>query len=986
MTIKALSSTKIGVVDPVTGIITVPVPTPPIASGTFAPPAGEIGVAYSYDASVLFTGGTPDSYSLATGTLPDGLSLNTSTCVISGTPTTDETQTGISVTGTNVYGSATTNTAEIDVTDPAEIAPIASGTFAPPNGVISSAYSYATAVLFTGGAPTSYSLATGTLPSGLSLNTSTGLISGTPTTEETQAGVSITGTNATGSDTTNTASMTVLDNAGTDSVVMTVATADVPPASLVYGRTVAINDVLGYSTNAPKDGGGNGTLSVDSLGVPTITDNGDSVTTYGNHLVTFDYDGGASETEYVVNGDIAQIEAHFTAYPKDAAGNTVLTPSATARLIYVDDTGGDDFAAGPSGNSTVMYTLSDLPNMGDWENPGAVKAYKSADAARLKVNSGAGDWVLFKRGEEFVVDKPMYVRSGASALLPTVYGAYGTGARPHINPDVTHSDGITFSMADQNYVAIIGLLCYPTFYDPNHADWIGWTVKDPAPKFFKYFSGSVQQGLLITDCECKYYPGNVTIASGMTDVTIRRNKFGYSNNEEGEAGSMFLSKTSALVEDNQIIHTGWYQQSMPITAVADSGTAIDYGGTETGTVTVSPDPGWGIDQWATATIDIATSGWDSSAAVITHDGKIVSNTSDTITFETRYFPASPPHKQYPDCDFTGGGQQFIIGRYQETRLGMASGKSQAIYHVYGRDSIIRNNNFVSNCAFGYKNTSNRYSIDDPGGVEPGSWNIAVYDNMFTDGIGGISIAGNTESGLGFRYKDMRVFNNAFSKIGEFDVTRQSLAWTLTLEDCEGGLVANNILAQIGHNRLPGPQVILGVNLAGHQKDVVASRNVLFDVGRETATHVPGNYDPPWTYGGPNPTADSTQNNHWIGNYVQQQNKSCLCIGRYFSGFGVNMAENKYFSNMAGTSWFDLDSTLVTAATFFAETGETDATLTLIPFVDDAVSLENYQTLLGGTATREAYGEDAWDKVWTTEWDDLSPEVVVKYFQAGFKEA
>lgn len=91
-----------------------PVIDPPIASGTFAPPDAKVGAAYSYDISVLFTGGNVSTYTL-NGTLPDGLSLHPSTGVISGTPTQEEVATGISITGTNTAGSDTTNTASITV-------------------------------------------------------------------------------------------------------------------------------------------------------------------------------------------------------------------------------------------------------------------------------------------------------------------------------------------------------------------------------------------------------------------------------------------------------------------------------------------------------------------------------------------------------------------------------------------------------------------------------------------------------------------------------------------------------------------------------------------------------------------------------------------------------------------------------------------------------------------------------------------------------
>lgn len=85
----------------------------PIASGIPIFTDGTIGVAYSYDTSILFTGGAVDTYSV-NGTLPNGLSINPSTGEISGTPTTAEVDT-ISITAENSGGIATTIASSITI-------------------------------------------------------------------------------------------------------------------------------------------------------------------------------------------------------------------------------------------------------------------------------------------------------------------------------------------------------------------------------------------------------------------------------------------------------------------------------------------------------------------------------------------------------------------------------------------------------------------------------------------------------------------------------------------------------------------------------------------------------------------------------------------------------------------------------------------------------------------------------------------------------
>jgi len=137
-----------------------------------APPSGEVGVAYSNQLTV--TGGTsPFTWSVSAGTLPPGLTLNASTGLLSGTPTAAG-----SSTFTVRVVDASTQSATQSVTLVIAAAPALS--FAPAAGEVNVAYSQQP--VRTGGtAPFAWAVTAGSLPAGLSINASTGLVSGSPT-------------------------------------------------------------------------------------------------------------------------------------------------------------------------------------------------------------------------------------------------------------------------------------------------------------------------------------------------------------------------------------------------------------------------------------------------------------------------------------------------------------------------------------------------------------------------------------------------------------------------------------------------------------------------------------------------------------------------------------------------------------------------------------------------------------------------------------
>src|SRR5579862_2772582 len=141
---------------------------------------GQVGTAYS--ATLVATGGTtPYTWSLTSGTLPSGLVLNSSSGAITGTPTVTANATPLTFKVTDSSNPVQTKTVNLTLTIAANTTTALSiTTTSLANGQVGTAYS-ATLMATGGTTPYTWSLTSGTLPSGLTLNASTGAITGTPT-------------------------------------------------------------------------------------------------------------------------------------------------------------------------------------------------------------------------------------------------------------------------------------------------------------------------------------------------------------------------------------------------------------------------------------------------------------------------------------------------------------------------------------------------------------------------------------------------------------------------------------------------------------------------------------------------------------------------------------------------------------------------------------------------------------------------------------
>jgi hypothetical protein len=168
----------------------------------------------SFNAFTSVSNGTvPYTYYVSSGTLPIGIILNSGNGLVSGTPNTVQSAANVtfSVRDVNnvVASTTTTRSFEVTVIPISAVAGSTTTVSATQNSAITSFNAFTS--VSNGTVPYTYYVSTGTLPPGITINSSTGLVSGTPNTAQSAANVtfSVKDVNNVVASTTTTTSFTV---------------------------------------------------------------------------------------------------------------------------------------------------------------------------------------------------------------------------------------------------------------------------------------------------------------------------------------------------------------------------------------------------------------------------------------------------------------------------------------------------------------------------------------------------------------------------------------------------------------------------------------------------------------------------------------------------------------------------------------------------------------------------------------------------------
>jgi PKD repeat protein len=380
--------------------------SPPNAPGT-------VGTVDTYP---IVATGLPTSYT-ATG-LPPGLTLNPLTGTISGTPTTPGTYV-VTITATNSGGTSAPVTLTI-VVAPSGSAPVitnvASGYVPGAVGSVFSTYTIAAT-----GSPTSYTATN--LPPGLTLNSLTGAISGTPT----AAG-------------TYTVTVTAANGSGSGTLALGFAIASVAATSPTGGPVITSPASATGSTGSPFSG-----LTIAGTGSPTgftatglppgLTINGSTgaisgtPTTWGTYTVAITATNSGGTTTSTV--DITILMSRIMNF----SARAISGPGADSLIVgFVVDGDGKNLLVRGIGPTLASFGIANFLNNPILTLNNSSGAVIATDTGWSINSSGVNDSALIASTAASVGAFPLGAGSSDSAVLVTVNnGAMTSGLETSAN-------------------------------------------------------------------------------------------------------------------------------------------------------------------------------------------------------------------------------------------------------------------------------------------------------------------------------------------------------------------------------------------------------------------------------------------------------------------------------------------------------------------------------------------------------------------------
>jgi hypothetical protein len=448
------------------------------------------------------------------------------------------------------------------------------------NGVVGSAYSGTLTAIGGTGTYTHWALSSGTLPSGATLNTSTGTISGTPNAAATTSGLQFTVTDSLGyTATSGSLSLTVSQASTTTSLSLSAS-------SVVYGNEQTITFT---STVAPQfSGTATGTVAVKS-GVTTLCTITLPATTCSTPATALTVSGSAYSVTAVYSGD-----TNFTTSTSTSQSLTV-TKDSTTTTVSESPT-----SVAYGNEASVTFTAGVTTTYGE--------AVPASDTINVSVNSGAATCT---------VTLPATTCTIANTALP-VGGPYTVTAIYNADTNLTTStatSATSLTVTKASTTTSLSLSASSVVYGNEQTITFTSTV---APQFSGTATGTVAVKSGVTTL-CTITLPATTCSTPATALTVSGSAYsvtavysGDTNFTTSTSTSQSLTVTKASTTTSLSLSASSVVYGNEQTVTFTSTVAPQFSGTATGTVAVKS----GVTTLCTITLPASTCTTTSTALTV----------------------------------------------------------------------------------------------------------------------------------------------------------------------------------------------------------------------------------------------------------------------------------------------------------------------------------------------------------------------------------